>query len=115
MFDDSTKALGFFWQFAVKYMLPMLPGAVGATLALKFLGEGLSLGQRVTTFAAGMACVVYVAPAIHEAFNVTGFKMQNLIVFLVGLFGLAVCRELFREINEADIIGTLKRHYLGDK
>lgn len=101
------------WQILTHVLLPIFPGIVGAALALKFLGNEITRLQRFTSFIGGMACVVYIAPAVYEVFNITGFKTQNLIAFLTGLFGLAVCRELFKEINEADLIGTFKRLYLG--
>ena len=101
------------WALVLKHIIPLLPGAVGAVIALKFLGEGLSISQRVTAFSIGMVCVIYVAPALIEMFAVTTPNSQNLVAFLTGLFGLAVTREVFKEINDADIVGSLKRHYLG--
>ena len=96
-----------------KAALSYLPGAAGAAVSLKFLGAGLSRSQRLISFVAGFVCAIYVAPAVIELFNITGARVHSGIEFLVGLFGLAVCRELFAEINSADIIGALKRKYLG--
>lgn len=110
-----TEFLAFLWALILKHILPLLPGAVGATIALKFLGEGLSMCQRLVAFSIGMVCVLYVAPALIEMFDVEGANTVNLVVFLTGLFGMAVTREVFKEINDADLIGALKRHYLGAK
>lgn len=96
-----------------KAAISYLPGAAGAAVSLKFLGGELSRSQKVVSFAVGFACAVYVAPALIELFSINGPRVHSGIEFLVGLFGLATARELFTEINEADIIGALKRKYLG--
>ncbi|AMP13688.1 hypothetical protein CPter291_1414 [Collimonas pratensis] len=97
----------------LKYLLPLLPGAVGSAVALKFLGDGLNWWQKLSSFVAGLACAVYIAPILIEWFVITGSRTHSGIEFLVGLFALATARELFKEINEADIIGALKRRFLG--
>jgi hypothetical protein len=115
---DMTEILAviaFVWALVLKHVIPLLPGAVGATIALKFLGEGLSLSQRITAFFTGMVCVIYVAPALIAMFEIDNPQTRDLVVFLTGLFGLAVTREVFKEINDADLIGALKRHYLGGR
>lgn len=94
-----------------KYILPMFPGALGSALALKFLGEGISPWQKVTSFGVGLGSAMYVAPLLIEWFSITGAKTQSGLEFLIGLFALAVTRELFKEINEADIIGSFKRKF----
>jgi len=96
-----------------KFLITQLPGAAGAALSLKFLGAGLTLGQKVTSFVAGWAFAAYVAPALIELCKIQGEHVHAGIQFLVGLFALAVCRELFVEINNADLIGALKRRFLG--
>lgn len=110
---EPTSTFAAMWLAIVKYLLPLLPGAVGSAIALKFLGEGLNWWQKLSSFAAGLACAVYIAPILIEWFAITGSRTHSGIEFLVGLFALATARELFKEINEADIIGTLKRRFLG--
>lgn len=104
-----------FWSavgaLLTKYILPLFPGAVGSALALKFLGEGINAWQKVTSFCVGLASAVYVGPLLIEWFSIAGAKTQSGLEFLIGLFALAVCRELFKEINEADIIGSFKRKF----
>ncbi|MEC5161842.1 hypothetical protein ACFDR9_004821 [Janthinobacterium sp. CG_23.3] len=95
--------------------LAYLPGAVGAAVSLKFLGDGPSRSQKLISFAAGVACAVYVAPALIEFFSIGGAQVQAGVEFLVGLFALAIGRQLFIEINSADLIGALKRRYFGDR
>ncbi len=103
------------WAAVVKVVIPMLPGAMGAALALKFLGEELTAMQKITSFCVGFACAVYVAPIIIELVPVMSVHAQAGTEFLVGLFALATCRELFREINDADVIGTIKAKFFGPK
>ena len=108
---STAAALG---AALIKSALTYLPGAAGAAVSLKFLGEGLSRSQKLISFAVGFACAVYIAPALIEFFSIGGANVHAGVEFLVGLFALATCRELFTEINSADIIGALKRRYFGD-
>lgn len=112
---EPTGFLNGMWLAFTKSILPLIPGAVGAAFALKFLGEALGAWQKITSFLTGLACAVYIAPLIIEAFSINSAKAQAGTEFLVGLFALATCRELFKEINEADLLGTIKRRYFGPK
>lgn len=112
---EPTSTLVAMWLALVKCVVPLLPGAVGSAVALKFLGDGLNWWQKLSSFSAGLACAVYIAPVLIEWFAITGSRTHSGIEFLVGLFALAVAREVFKEINEADFIGALKRRYLGAK
>lgn len=96
-----------------KAAVACLPGAAGAAVSLKFLGDNLTLSQKLISFMIGFACAIFVGPALIEFFQITGDRVHSGVEFLVGLFALATCRELFTEINNADIIGGLKRRYLG--
>ncbi len=99
----------------LKHVLPLLPGAMGAAVALKFLGDGLNWWQKITSFHAGLICAVYVAPIVIDWLDISGVRISAGIEFLVGLFSLAISREMFNEINNADIINAIKRKYLGEK
>ncbi|WP_426106361.1 holin [Massilia sp. TSP1-1-2] len=96
-----------------KAAIACLPGAAGAAVSLKFLGDNLTMSQKLISFMVGFACAVFIGPAVVDFFHMTGPRVQTGIEFLIGLFALATCRELFTEINNADIIGALKRRYLG--
>lgn len=104
-----------FFTSLFKYVLPLLPGAMGAVVALKFLGDGLNWWQKLSSFSAGLLCAVYVAPVVIDWFDISGVRITAGIEFLVGLFSLAIVREIFNEINNADIIDAIKRRYLGAK
>ncbi|GGD00142.1 holin [Undibacterium terreum] len=107
---------GFFatiWLLISKYILPLLPGAMGAAVSLSFLGDGINRWQKLTSFAIGFFFAIYVAPMLLELMSLKGEHVTPGVEFLVGLFALATCRELFKELNNADIIGSLKRKFLG--
>lgn len=110
---EPVAALAAITSALAKAAISYLPGAAGAAVSLKFLGADLNRSQKLISFGVGFACAIYVAPALIELFSISGSRVHSGIEFLVGLFGLAVCRELFTEINEADIIGTIKRRYFG--
>jgi hypothetical protein len=97
----------------LKIALASLPGAAGAAVSLKFLGDSLSASQKFVSFLIGFACAIYIAPALIDFFSIGGDRVHSGVEFLVGLFALATCREVFTEINSADLIGALKRRYLG--
>ncbi|UQN68264.1 holin [Burkholderia multivorans] len=102
----STVAVGtLLWK--------LLPGAIGSLIALGFIGEGLTRKQKVASFLSGAAVAYYGGPLIVVWFAIGDNGAQQAIGFLVGLFGLAVTKELFKEINNADFIGALKRRFLG--
>jgi len=109
--QDTTN----FFTSIFKYLLPLLPGAMGAVVALKFLGEGLNWWQKLSSFSVGLLCAVYVAPIAIDWFDISGVRITAGVEFLVGLFSLAVSREIFNEINSADIIAAIKHRYLGEK
>ncbi len=55
-----------FFTSLFKHLLPLLTGAMGAVVALKFLGEGLNWWQKLSSFHAGLICAVYVAPVVID-------------------------------------------------
>jgi len=109
MAEPTTSALAAAGALLVK----IVPGAVGSLITLCFIGDGLTGRQKVVSFLSGAAIAYYVGPAAVSWFSITGSGGPQAIGFLVGLFGLAVTKELFKEINNADFIGALKRRIFG--
>ncbi|UVE55311.1 holin [Burkholderia sp. EMB26] len=109
MAEPTTSAVAAAGALLVK----IVPGAVGSLIALRFIGDGLTGRQKAVSFLSGAAFAYYVAPWIVGKFEITDSGAQQAIGFLVGLFGLAVTKELFKEINNADFIGALKRRIFG--
>lgn len=94
-------------KFIYSVLFPLVPGAVGSALALKFLKDGIGRTQLITSFFGGLACAGYGGPAICELAKISGQHVPSLIGFFVGLFGLAIIREMFKELNESRLIGRM--------
>ncbi|KUZ35284.1 hypothetical protein [Burkholderia territorii] len=94
-------------------LIKIIPGAIGSLIALRFIGDGLTGRQKAVSFVAGAAVSYFIGPAIVTWFAITDGGAQQAIGFLVGLFGLAIAKELFKEINDADFLGALKRRFFG--
>ncbi|MGG2041157.1 holin [Burkholderia gladioli] len=109
MADPTSSAV----TAAVAILAKIVPGAVGSLIALGFIGEGLSWKQKAISFVSGVAIAYYVGPFVIMLAHITEDSQKLGTGFLVGLFGLAVTKELFKEINSADLIGAIKRRFLG--
>lgn len=105
--SEPTSSAFEFWPAIRQYILPWLPGALGSAIALKFLGEGIGYFQRLTSFCSGLIFSAYISPAALEAAEITGEHIPNAINFAVGLFALAIVREVFKGINEGNFLGRL--------
>jgi hypothetical protein len=109
MAEPTTSVLAAAGALLVK----IVPGAVGSLLALKFIGDGLTWRQKAISFCSGAAIAYYAGPWAVLLFGSNDARSQQAIGFFVGLFGLAITKELFKEINNADFIGALKRRIFG--
>lgn len=109
MAEPTTSALA----AAGALLTKIVPGAIGSMFALKFIGDGLTKRQKIASFAAGVAVAYYGGPFVIWLFSIPVGGPQQAIGFFVGLFGLAITKELFKEINNADFLGALKRRFLG--
>ncbi|CAB3972370.1 MULTISPECIES: holin [Burkholderia] len=109
MAEPTTSAIA----AAGALLAKIVPGAIGSLIALRFIGDGLTGRQKAMSFVTGAAFSYFIAPAIVVWCGITDSGAQQAIGFLVGLFGLAIAKELFKEINNADFIGALKRRFLG--
>ncbi|WP_237171263.1 hypothetical protein [Pandoraea pulmonicola] len=78
-------------------------------------GEGLTKKQKAMSFAAGAAMSYYLSPLVVMYFAITDAGAQQAFGFLMGLFGLALAKEVCKEINDADLIGALKRRLFGGR
>jgi hypothetical protein len=105
-----------FWNTAYNavkdVLLPIVPSLMGSVVSLNFLGKGLSIYHKISSVVVGVACAVYVAPAVITWFGVDGKDMHASLQFLIGLFALAVGREIFREI-ENGLIAKIRDKFLG--
>ncbi|UUM22265.1 holin [Mycoavidus sp. SF9855] len=113
MIEPIVNAAVALWLDSEAWLLLLLPSAAGSACSLKCLGEPLHRWQKLYTFLIGVGCAVFIAPALVEILGITGQKTEVCINFLVGLFALAVISQIFKEIQSADFIGTIKRYLLG--
>ncbi len=102
---------GIFSQI-VSALAQYLPSFIGAVISLQFLGKGLSIYHRISSVAVGVACAVYLAPALILWLGVSGTAMSESLEFLIGLFAVAIGREIFREI-EGGLIHRVRDKFLG--
>lgn len=99
----------------VAKVIPWLPGVFGSALALKFLGDGITLWQRFTSFIAGVICTIYWSQPLIDLMGSESQPVDDAVKFAVGLFSLAVVREAFKEINKLELLQALKDRFLGAK
>lgn len=90
-------------------------GLLGSLAALRWLPKESTWIDRLIAFASGIATAVIVGPAIAEISNASS-TLEYAIVFLVGLFGMAVVGELMsaiRDVQLGAIAGSWIRKLLG--
>lgn len=102
-------------KFIYNVLFPLVPGAIGSALALNFLKDGINRSQIVISFFVGLACAGYGAPAVCDYFKIAGDHIPALIAFFIGLFGLAIVREIFKELNDARILSRIMDKFFGAK
>lgn len=93
-------------------LIPLLPAFAGSIVALQFLGRDLPLRHQLSSVLVGTLCAFYLAPAVIVWFEIEGKALHESLQFLIGLFAVAVGREIFREI-EAGLIARLREKLLG--
>lgn len=93
-------------------LIELLPAIAGATVALQFLGRDLPLKHQLSSVAVGTLCAIYLTPAFTIWLSIEGTAMHDSLEFLVGLFSVAVGREIFREI-ESGLLEQLRNKFFG--
>jgi hypothetical protein len=105
-----------FWQMAYvalkDMLLPLLPSLAGSVVSLQFVGRGLSVYHKLSSICAGVTCAVYVAPVLIRWCGADEKELHASLQFLIGLFALAIGREIFREI-ENGLIQKIRARLLG--
>jgi hypothetical protein len=96
----------------ITQLIDLLPAIAGATVALQFLGRDLPLKHQLSSVAVGTLCAIYLTPAFTIWFSIEGTAMHESLEFLVGLFSVAVGREIFREI-ESGLLEQLRNKFFG--
>lgn len=76
------------------------PGLLGSLVALRWLPKETTKFDRAIAAIGGFAASSLVGPAIAEIAGVNSVRIESGIVFVVGLFGMAVVGELMSAIKE---------------
>ncbi|MCW3539340.1 holin [Burkholderia cenocepacia] len=97
----------------VALLLKLAPGAIGSLLSLRFVGQELSFGKRVTTFVAGTVVAYFVTPLVTSRFGIGSPDLQAAMGFLVGLFGLSIVGEGFKAISSGALMSIVKNRFGG--
>ncbi len=93
-------------------LLPLMPSFAGALVSLQFVGKGLSMVHKVSSVCVGVTCAVYVAPVLIQWCGIDQKELHASLQFLIGLFALAIGREIFREL-ENGLIQKIRARLLG--
>ena len=72
----------------------------------------MSFSHKISSVCVGTLCAVYVAPVVISWFGIDGKELHASLQFLIGLFALAIGREVFREI-ENGLIQRIRDKLLG--
>lgn len=96
------------------WLHPLLPGLMGAAVSMNFVGAGLPLLHRFISLGIGTTCASYLAPGLTAWFDLQGAAVHSALQFLVGLFALAIVREVFRELD-AGLVKRLRERFLGEE
>lgn len=94
-----------------KFIVGLLPGAVGAAIALRFNTANASVLDRLLAFLAGAALAHYAGSALAQWYGLDGF-MADATKVAVGLFGLALVANVMAEIPA--LIAFARRRLFGD-
>lgn len=77
-------------------------GVAGSLAALRWLPKESTWADRLASLAGGIAAATILGPAIAEVANAST-RIEYAIVFVVGLFGMAVIGELMTAIREVQL------------
>lgn len=102
------------WETVKDLLLPLIPSFFGSLVSLQFVGKDLSITHKISSVCVGTLCAVYVAPVVISWLGVDGSELHASLQFLIGLFALAIGREIFREI-ESGLIARIRDKLLGGK
>lgn len=91
-------------------------GLLGSLLSLRWMPTETTKLDRFIAVLGGFAAAALVGPAIAEVSGVHSARIENAIVFAVGLFGMTVVSELMvvvKEVGLPAIVRDLARKVFG--
>jgi len=90
-------------EAAIAAAAKLWPGLLGSLVALRWLPKETTRLDRAVAAIGGFAAASTVGPMIAELSGVQSVRIESGIVFVVGLFGMAVVGELMTAIKEVGI------------
>jgi hypothetical protein len=94
------------------WAMPLIPATLGALVSLQFVGRDLSFRHQVSSVFVSVVCAVYLAPVLVSWASIEGEQLHQSVEFLIGLFAIAIGREVFREI-EGGLVTRIRKRFLG--
>lgn len=116
MHEPAFSIAGVVLKLILKFILKFIPGTLGALTSLFFSDDELGKKQQFTALVVGSLLAWYGAPLVVGVFHIPWEGARNSIGFFVGLGGIRVMREVFRELPKAGLpglFGALKHRFLG--
>lgn len=104
------------WETVLTLAAKLWPGILGSLVALRWLPAESTRLDRAISGIGGFGAASTVGPMIAEIAGVNSVRIEAGIVFVVGLFGMAVVGEIMRamkEIGLGSIISAWIRRILG--
>lgn len=95
-----------------KILIAALPGAIGASLSLRFNTRDLTLRARALAFTGSFGLAWYVGEALAQHYALTG-PLTDGAKLLLGLFGLNLIAGINAEIPT--LITQARRRMFGDE
>jgi len=94
--DDKTIGV-----LAVTIFTKIIPGLLGSLSSIFFGNGNMSKKQKVASVIIPILFVYYVGPFIVTRANMTTDGGPEALGFLLGMFGMAILREAFKDIPVA--------------
>lgn len=96
---------------AAKWII--IAGAVGGLLSLNFV-EGMSLKQKLVALPTAATMAYFLAPLIAYLSDKNDYQVP--IGFLIGLYGMSICRAIFKDIENGEgLLTRLFDRFIGKK
>lgn len=98
-------------ETAIAAAAKLWPGLLGSLIALRWLPTETTRIDRAIAAIGGFAAASTVGPMIAELSGIGSPRIESGIVFVIGLFGMAVVGELMRTIKEVGL-PTIVRDFI---
>lgn len=83
-------------------LLKIWPPIAGALLSLRWMPEGSTWTDRAVSGFSSVSLALIAGPAAAELAGVESARVRDLVLLLVGLFGLLIAGQVVKAIKETD-------------